>query len=391
MPAVSWQERLCVMGKIALNYIYLSEKHAGGKDQAGLNLLKGFYENGQSGQFFAICFSYSEKILRELAPDMEIISIPGGRASNELTRMAKICWTNTFRIPQILRQKKASAVYHLNCNNGLRKMPVPSAAVPYDIKAVAHRVLANVKIPFYKYWLYRILYRMDFSHADRIVAISQVDQKEIGTFYPQYRKKIHKIYIPVDCPLPEGEAAEKKNIHALNLQFHHKNIITLVRAFEKIQGQTDQDLILMGRVPERVQYLKEYVKQHQLEKRVHFTGFLPEEQVQQQMHSSRLYVNPTLYEGFGMTAVEAMIQRVPTLLSGIPTNREVTGGLCRYYEPPEDVDALAQALLDCLQNPPAAEELQKASQYLYERYHYRRISQECGEFLRQLGEEKRES
>ncbi len=377
------------MKKMALNYIYLSEKHAGGKDQAGLNLLRGIQENGQSQSFFAICFSYSEKLLRELAPDMEIVPIPGGRAANELIRMSKVCWTNTFRIPQILRQKKAAAVYHLSCNNGLRKMPVPSAAIPYDIKAVAHRVLANVKIPFYKYWLYRILYRLDFSHADRIVAISQVDQKEIGTFYPQYRKKIYKLYVPIDCPLPqEAPPAKRKNIHALNLQFHHKNIITLIRAFEKIQDQTDQDLILMGNVPERVRYLKEYVKEHHLEKRVHFTGFLPEEKMKQQLYNSRLYVNPTLYEGFGMTAVEAMIQRVPTLLSDIPANREVTCGLCRYYEPPEDADALARALLSCLENPPSEEKLQKASQRLYERYDYHQISRECEAFLRKLGEEK---
>ena len=37
------------MKRILLNYIYLSRKHAGGKDQVGLNLLKGFYENGESG------------------------------------------------------------------------------------------------------------------------------------------------------------------------------------------------------------------------------------------------------------------------------------------------------------------------------------------------------
>ena len=32
------------MSKIGLNYTYLSPKHAGGKDQVGLNLLAGFHE-----------------------------------------------------------------------------------------------------------------------------------------------------------------------------------------------------------------------------------------------------------------------------------------------------------------------------------------------------------
>lgn len=61
--------------KIALNYIYLSEKHAGGKDQVGLNLLKGFYENGHSKNMFVICFEHSRKKLLEIAPDIEIVAI----------------------------------------------------------------------------------------------------------------------------------------------------------------------------------------------------------------------------------------------------------------------------------------------------------------------------
>lgn len=68
------------------------------------------------------------------------------------------------------------------------------------------------------------------------------------------------------------------------------------------------------------------------------------------MVNSCLYINPSLFEGFGMTAVEAMILKVPTLLSRVSANYEVTKGLCHYYEPADDVEALAAAILDFLKN-----------------------------------------
>ena len=51
------------MQNIALNYIYLSKSHAGGKDQVGLNLLKGFYENNVTKDMIVFCYNYSAEII----------------------------------------------------------------------------------------------------------------------------------------------------------------------------------------------------------------------------------------------------------------------------------------------------------------------------------------
>ena len=60
---------------IALNYIYLSKKHAGGKDQVGLNLLKGFQEIGYATRLYVICYDYSSEIIKQIAPDVELLVI----------------------------------------------------------------------------------------------------------------------------------------------------------------------------------------------------------------------------------------------------------------------------------------------------------------------------
>ena len=77
-----------------------------------------------------------------------------------------------------------------------------------------------------------------------------------------------------------------------------------------------------------------------------------------------------------MTAVEAMILKVPTLLSKVSANYEVTAGLCKYYEPADDVQALANAMLDYFSNPYTQKQLDEASATMKKRYDYRTIATE---------------
>lgn len=360
---------------IALNYIYLSKNHAGGKDQVGLNLLKGFYENGNTKNMIVFCFDYSKDMIQSIAPGIRIISIVTKPLKSEIIRMAQVSWVNTFVIPRLNKKYNVDTIFHLSCNNGLRKMNVNSIVIPHDIKAVAHRVIGNVKVPFYKYWIYKIMYYIDFKHADTIIAISDTDKGEITQYYPKSVNKVKRIYNPINIKTSLKSVLEKEPyICAVNLQFHHKNIITLIKAFELIKDKINYKLLLIGSVPDRVKYLKDYVKMHNLEECITFTGFVDNDIMQDLFVNARLYVNPTLYEGFGMTAIEAMICKIPTLVSKIPTNYEITKGMCNYYYPPEDENELAKAILACLEISEDQDKLHEISSIINQSYNYKDIS-----------------
>lgn len=375
--------------KIALNYIYLSKHHSGGKDQVGLNLLKGLYENGVTKDMAVICYPFSVDIIRKIAPDIEIITVKGEGGGSELKRMLQVCMTNTVQIPKVIKRHNIRLVYHLSYNNGLRKLPAKTVMIPHDIKQIAHRKLANVTVPMYKYILYRIMYALDYRHNDKIIAISEFDKGEMYQYYGKYKDKIIRIYNPVCVETKEIVTEKEPFIMAMNLQFHHKNILTLLKAYEKIMDEVEEKLYLVGSVPERVHYLKDYVKEHHMENRVEFTGFVPDEQVVEMLSKTKLYVNPTLFEGFGMPAVEAMIYGAPVLLSGIPANREVTKERVRYYEPPEDAHQLAERIKQALHTPVSVQELKTNAITMQEAYHYRRIAEEYYRlFLEMVGDEK---
>ena len=367
----------------AINLIYLSPKHDGGKDQVALNLLKGLQDNGTADQYEVICWDYSVKTLRHLAPDAQYRVLKSKRRlGDNALHMLQTMYINTLKLRKIIKEDHIQVLFHIRYINGLFKLPTKTVMIPHDIRDITHRVLGTEKIPYYKYFIYKIIYAFDFKHADAIIAISNFDKQEITSFYPQYAKKVKMIYNPIisDSYHPKENNA-KKYICAINCQYSHKNTITLIKAFEIIKEKIPYQLVLIGNIPPRVQYLKEYVEQHGLERVVHFTGFISDDKIDEILSQTALYVNPSLFEGFGMTAVEAMIKKIPALVSDIPVNREVTFGFAQYYDDLQNPEALAKAIMDCLDDPPTEKALEQTSEKLRYTFHYRKIAEEYHSFF----------
>ena len=76
--------------------------------------------------------------------------------------------------------------------------------------------------------------------------------------------------------------------------------------------------------------------------------------------------------------------KLTTLVSKIDTNYEVTQGLCDYYNPPEDEKELAKQIKVCLKKEYTIDEMQAASEQIYQSYNYKMISQKYMEFFRSL-------
>jgi glycosyltransferase involved in cell wall biosynthesis len=74
-------------------------------------------------------------------------------------------------------------------------------------------------------------------------------------------------------------------------------------------------------------------------------------------HAAALVI-PSLYEGFGLPALEAMHAGTPVIAARAAGLAEVCGDAVRYVDP-RDVESIAQALGDVAQTPPLREELRR--------------------------------
>lgn len=365
--------------KIGFDATSLSGNHNGGKNQVCLNLLRGFAKNGLANRFVVFCFPGMKDVVTGLIPDATIVTVgPRKIWKRTLTEI----FVKTFILPGLLQKYQIGAFLFPACNTGLRRFTIPTAVIPNDIQSKSHKERFS--------WKSRMadgfFYHFDFRLRDRIVAISDFDSREIASVYPAYEKKIVRIYNPILAdPFVSAEASkgEKPYISAVNIQFAHKNIITLIKAFEKIRDVVPHDLYLVGQVTAESEHLVTYVREHRLNDRIIFKGFVDNHALAEIIKGSALYVNPSLFEGFGMTCVEAMLAGVPVLASRVTAIPEVTMGLCDYYEPPEDADALAAAIRRILlgEEKKTPAQLEAASKKIYERYNYVKISRQYFDFL----------
>ena len=76
----------------------------------------------------------------------------------------------------------------------------------------------------------------------------------------------------------------------------------------------------------------------------YYLGFVPDADLPYLFAGAKLFVFPSLYEGFGLPVLEAMASGVPVLTSSSSTLPEVAGGAAAICHP-EDIESMTAALL----------------------------------------------
>ena len=126
----------------------------------------------------------------------------------------------------------------------------------------------------------------------------------------------------------------------------HKNLLRLVEAFAK-GAPPDLKLILVGDVHDvfhtHVPQIRAAITRHDLHERVILAGFVPDEELVHLYRRAYALILPSLLEGFGLPAVEAMACGTPVLSSNAGSLPEVVGEAGIYFDP-TDVDSIAGAI-----------------------------------------------
>jgi glycosyltransferase involved in cell wall biosynthesis len=102
----------------------------------------------------------------------------------------------------------------------------------------------------------------------------------------------------------------------------------------------------------------EKVAQLGLQEQVTFTGYVPDEDLPALYNAAELFVFPSLYEGFGLPVLEAMACGAPVVTSNTSSLPEVAGDAAILVDP-YDVNAIAQAMRQVLEDPALAEALRQ--------------------------------
>ena len=113
----------------------------------------------------------------------------------------------------------------------------------------------------------------------------------------------------------------------------HKNVEGLLRAYSLISSRVQSRLVLVGRPGQCLSELDPLIQQLNLHDRLVFFGFASEEELKCLLQECRLFVFPSLMEGFGLPLAEALACGAPVVCSNAASLPEVGGDAALYFDP----------------------------------------------------------
>ena len=152
-------------------------------------------------------------------------------------------------------------------------------------------------------------------------------------------------------------------------QEFQKGQVHLLRAASAVaQQRNDVVWLIAGREGNASKQLRDEHDLLELGDRVRFLGH--RDDVPDLLAAADIFVFPSLYEGLGGAAIEAMALEAPIIAADVPALREVLDdGSCGVLVPPADPTQLAGAVLSVLDDEPRRRELAaQALQRFHERY-----------------------
>ena len=157
-----------------------------------------------------------------------------------------------------------------------------------------------------------------------------------------------KLGIPKDRPiiLYVGGHDERKNIGNLI------GIVSETRNHLVARGKVAPLLVMAGRLsaPEERQRLEAALRRHDMTQDAINLGYVADDELAELYTESSMFLFPTLYEGFGLPALEAMAAGLPVVASSTSSIPEVVADAGELFNPLSITDG-AKAVLSVLENP----------------------------------------
>lgn len=309
---------------------------------------------------------------------LEIVTPPAvfNKATSSLWR--------SFLLAQQAKKDKIDLYHGLSHElpMGIKKTKIPSVVTIHD--------LIYLRFPEYFPWIDRQVYDRKFRYAsqeaDMVIAICQQTKNDLIHYFQVPEEKIKIVYQschPNFYQRYELKEAEKV-LDKWNIPEHYilyvgaleprKNALTLVKAFARLKDQIPHDLVLIGSQD------KEYVKKIQraivdggILERVHFPGYVSNEEMPMIYQSAGAFVYPAEFEGWGIPVVEALFSEVPVITSRTSCLPESSGPYSIHIDP-HNVEELATELEKCLYDEDLRKLMIHQGRLHAEQFHWKKTS-----------------
>ena len=370
--------------KIGINLTYIGKDINDGQSNHAKDIIYGLNNIGKSEDFILITGKHFYEDAKIHFPQFEVIEAEKSKFIEILIKITghfnflQLYYISFIGLNKTSKKHNIDVMLHAFNDRRMRFVKnIPNIMVIHDLY---FKNFGHILNPF----LYHILkYSNNYfvQKSDAIVVISEFVKKDLLSYYKFIdESKIHVIPNAVSINEDENDSnnklpCKKPYILCVNNHQFHKNGITLIKAFNLIKNEIPNNLVFLGRKKYEAQNLLKYIKKHNLSNRVYLIDSLSETDKNNLYRNADLFVSPSLHEGFGRTPIEASMFNIPVITSRETSLPEVTMELVNYYEPATNAEALAEAIIKVLNNPPSEEELSRIKGIYQNKYKAELIAQ----------------
>lgn len=294
---------------------------------------------------------------------------------------------DTIELPLNFKKVRADIYWHtfkeqllfplilLKENLDLLHIPTPNCPVLYPKKFVVtihDLTILRVKtgrattLSYPLYLLKRIGFRINLINAlyrsSKVFTVSDFVKQDIVKTYKISPDKVIITKNAVDPkfkPASEQEVLNSMNKYKINSPYlfyignahPHKNLERLIEVFGSISQQhPDYQLILGGKKDFFYTRLAEEVKGKPFANKINFIGFVDDVDLPSLYTGAALYINPSMYEGFGIQVLEAFACGVMVVCSNTTSLPEIGKDIAVYFDP-YSVEHMTSVILNAINNP----------------------------------------
>jgi glycosyltransferase involved in cell wall biosynthesis len=241
-----------------------------------------------------------------------------------------------------------------------RMLPCPYVMTVHDM--LEHMSRAREQSGFWRSFHFQMTKRV-LAGAARIFAVSNFTRNEIEKLFEIPSDRVEVVYNAIDERFLHGHAtpAEREVIarrYQVTYPFllyagrisPHKNVVRMIEAFSALKTELERDqaypdlkLIIIGDDLSGNPDLRRTVVRSGVQHDVRFLGFVPIEVLRIFYDEAKIFVFPSLYEGFGLPPLEAMAHGTPVVTSNVSSLPEVVGNAAVLVNP-ENVFEIMRAL-----------------------------------------------
>lgn len=362
----------------AVDLLWLRPKKVGGTEFYIRNLLDGFLRLKEPFHLYLMVSKDNRETFRHYTEDERIELLETEVVSANIA--GRILW-NFFCQNRFLRKR------------GIRRCFVPVYCRPLFNGGVVYvNVIHDLQAahypeyhPFHEIAYSRLCWWLDAHFSKHLVAISDWVRDDVRDKYRVRGDKITTVYNPITVDREEIVSFEQlaEKYHVSEKAFYytvaqlipHKNLDTLIAVMERIK-KTGTDLpcrlLISGVNGERRQKLEEQIRKRGLEREVTLTGFVENAERNALYRFCRAFLFPSVFEGFGMPPIEAMLFGTVVIATDRACIPEVTQGKANYVKDPYDVAEWIRVM----QNP-----ADRIAEVDFDRYDQMKLSKKYFELL----------